>query len=173
MLVRQAGRLPPLRPHPPGPRHSSEEPRIAVLLGRHDPSRWAWLHYFSPATPTSHPQMDLCLRTHHLGRPGWLMGERNLDEFDPRHTARGIADTLPQIICRGASRSRSGHCDVNSAGLFVGNVVDEAEINDVVAQFRVDHQPKRVLDARDYTGLILSGGSAVVLLCRHALPHDR
>src|SRR5213592_3364866 len=83
--------------------------------------------------------------------PGWIERHHDVDGAYARHPCGSVGDTfLQEMDCR-ASRSGRGHCDANGA-TGDRDVVDEAEIDDVVTKLGINHDAQRVPDTVDEFG---------------------
>ena len=72
-------------------------------------------------------------------------------EPDARHPCGSVRDAFLQEMDGGASRGGRGHGDANGA-IDDRDVVDEAEIDDVVTKLGIDHDAQRVPDPVDEFG---------------------
>ncbi|CDX53617.1 hypothetical protein MPL3365_180223 [Mesorhizobium plurifarium] len=85
-------------------------------------------------------------RSHLLWRPDRLVSHRDIDELDAWNSPSGVAGSLLQVIGGWAAARRRGHHDVDDTAVVDQDSVNETEIDDVVAELRIDHEAKRFLD---------------------------
>src|SRR5206468_1603537 len=94
-------------------------------------------------------QVGPSLHRHHIGLPCRLKGDPDVDEFDARYAPGTGCDAFLQVAGGRTTRRGRRHGDADDAPLFNRDVVDESEIDDIVAEFGVDYVAERIPDPRD------------------------
>ena len=77
------------------------------------------------------------LRRHHVGLPRRFERDLDIDELDVRYAPSAVCDTFPQIAGGRTTRRGRRHRDADDVPLFHCDIVDESEIDDVVAEFGI------------------------------------
>src|SRR5690606_23270431 len=99
----------------------------------------------APSPSASAPDSEMLLRLvgHHFRRPWRLVGQCDIDKFDPGHAPGTVSRAFLEIVRRWTSFGRGRHHDVRNAAIRDANEIDQAEVDDVVSELGIDHEPKR------------------------------
>src|SRR6185312_3109699 len=89
-----------------------------------------------------HAKVFLGLRTHRLCGPAWIPDQVDLDIVHAFHLFQALLHAALDHVRRGAARRCHCHDDDRQA-IDQFDFIDQAQIDDVVAQFRVEHVLER------------------------------
>ena len=84
-----------------------------------------------------HPELELRLFAHAVGRPRWIEDQFDRDALYPLDGSNGVFDFIHQFLCHGAARGGKGHNEEHLPLVGHLNGVNQPKVVDIAGDFGV------------------------------------